>query len=73
MIALVQQKKLTINFSKANTQFFLILHYNEHESYLYVNKTMIYKFKAKDSINWYNFGLGSVSQDLQKMNRAKLY
>ena len=37
------------------------LHCNGDESYLYVNKTEIYKFKAKDNISWYNFCLGSVS------------
>ena len=30
-----------------------------------VNKTEIYKFKAKDNINWYNFGLGSKSKDFR--------
>ena len=50
MIALVQQKKNGINFSKANTEFCLSLHYNGDESYLYVNKTDIWKFKAIDKI-----------------------
>ena len=38
----------------------------------YVNKTEIYKFKAKDNISWYNFCLGSISQDF-KMNRVKFH
>ena len=42
MIALVQQKKNSINFSKADTKFSLSLHYNGDEIYLYVNKTGIY-------------------------------
>ena len=33
------RKKISINFSKANTKFFLSLHYNGGESYLHVNKT----------------------------------
>ena len=32
----------------------------------YTNKKEIYKFKAKDNISWYNFGLGSVSKDFTK-------
>ena len=37
-----EEKIFSINFGKAN------LHYNDGESYLYVNKTEICKFKAKD-------------------------
>ena len=67
MIQLVQQKKkFSINFSKANTKVCLSLHYNDDESYLYVNKTEIYKFKAKYNISRYNFCLASVSQDFTK-------
>ena len=45
--------------------FALSLHYNGDESYLYVIKTDIYKFEAKDNISWYNF-LGSISKDFTK-------
>ena len=62
MIALVQQKK-KINFSKAITKFCLSLHYNGDESYLYLNKTEICKFKVMHNISWYNFGLESISKD----------
>ena len=47
--------KFSINFSKANTRFRISLHYNGDESYLYVNKTEIDKFKAKDNISWYKW------------------
>ena len=60
------EKKNSINFSKAKTKFCLSLHYNGDESYFYVNKIEIYKFKAKDKISWSNFCLGSVSQDFTK-------
>ena len=46
------EKKNSINFSKANTKFYLSLYYNDDESYLYVNNSDIYKFKAKDNISW---------------------
>ena len=38
-----------INFTVTKKQFCLILHYNGANSYLFVNGTEIYKFKAKDS------------------------
>ena len=42
------------------------------ESYLYVNKTEIYKFKAKDNISWYTFCLGSVSKDFTKDEQSEI-
>ena len=46
MEALVhQKKKLSINFSKANTKLCLSLHYNGDNSYLFVNEKEIFKVK----------------------------
>ena len=39
----------SINFNVTNENFCLILHYNGANSYLFVNGTEIYKFKARDS------------------------
>ena len=39
----------SINFNVTKKKFCLSLHYNETNSYLFVNGTKIYKFKAKDS------------------------
>ena len=39
----------SINFTEKNKKFCLSLHYNEVNSYLFVNGKEIYKFKAKDS------------------------
>ena len=72
MVALVQQKEISINFSKANTKFCLSLHSNGDDSCLYVNKTEICKFKGKDNISWYNFCLGSVSQDFTKDQQSEI-
>ena len=33
---------------------------------MYVNKTVFYKFKAKNKKSWYNFCLGSISKDFAK-------
>ena len=60
------RKKICINFTKANTKFSFSLVYNSDESYLYVNKTDICKFKANELIPWYKFCLRSVSKDFTK-------
>ena len=39
----------SINFKVTKKKFCLSLHYNGANSYLFVNGTEIYKFKAKDS------------------------
>ena len=39
----------SINFAVTKKKFCLSLHYNRADSYLSVNGTEIYKFKAKDS------------------------
>ena len=39
----------SINFTVTKKKFCLSLHYNEANSYLIVNGTEIYKFKAKNS------------------------
>ena len=41
-----QEKKVSINFSTANTKLCLRLHYNVDNSYLFVNEKEIFKFKA---------------------------
>ena len=46
---LAAEKMYLINFTLTKKRFFLSLHYNGANSYLFVNGTEIYKFKAKDS------------------------
>ena len=54
----------SINFSVTKKKFCLNLHYNGANSYLFVNGTEIYKFKAKDSeIVAAPLCLGKVSKD----------
>ena len=43
------RKNVLINFTVTKKKFCLSLHYNGGNSYLFVNGTEIYKFKAKDS------------------------
>ena len=47
--SLTAKKLDSINFTKENTKFWLSLHYNGGNSYLFVNGTEIIKFKTKDS------------------------
>ena len=54
----------SINFTNTNEKFCLGLHYNGANSYLFVNGTEIYKFKAKDSETLTSpLCLGKVSKD----------
>ena len=46
---LTSEKMYSINFTLTKKKLCLRLHYNEAISYLFVNDTEIYKFKAKDS------------------------
>ena len=43
------EKKYSINFTVTNKNFCLSFHYNGSNSFLFVNGTEIYKFKAKHS------------------------
>ena len=46
---LTAEKMYCINFTVTKKKFCLSLHYNGANSYLFVNGTEIYRFKAKDS------------------------
>ena len=43
------QAKYPINFTQSRKRFVLKLHYNGSNSFLFVNATKTYQFKAKDS------------------------
>ena len=45
---LTAQFQYSINFSRSNRTFCLSLHYSGSNSFLFVNATKIYQFKAKD-------------------------
>ena len=62
----------TINFTATKKKFCLSLHYNGANSYLFVNSTEIYKFKAKDSeIVATPLYLGNISKDWSVDNMKK--
>ena len=60
---LTAEKMYSVNFTITKKQFCLSLHYNGANSYLFVNGTGIYKFKAKDSQTVaIQLGLGNISK-----------
>ena len=62
----------SINFTEKNKNFCLSLLYNGANSYLFVNGTKIYKFKAKDSeIVASPLCLGNISKDWSADNMKK--
>ena len=64
------EEMYSINFTV--TKFCLSLHYNRANSYLFVNGTEIYKFKAKDSETVASpLCLGSISKDWTTDNMKK--
>ena len=69
---LTAEKMYWINFTEKNKKFCLSLHYNGANSYLFVNGTEIYKFKAKDSeIVASPLCLGNISKDWSTDNMKK--
>ena len=62
----------SINFPVTEKTFCLSVHYNEANSYLFVNGTEIFKFKAKDSeIVASPLCLGNISKDWPTDNMRK--
>ena len=65
--------ELLINFTKVNTKFCLSLRYDGADSYLFVNRTKIYKFTANDfGIFPNNLCLGNISKDFSASNMKKI-
>ena len=70
--SLTAEKVYSINFTVSNKKFCSSLHYNGANSYLFVNGTEMYKFKAKDcSIVPSPIYLGNISKDLSTDNKKK--
>ena len=69
---LTAEAKYPINFTQSGKRFVLSLHYNGSNSFLFVNATKIYQFKAKDSeIKIYPFCVGNISKDVIANNMKK--
>ena len=62
--SLTAEKMYSVNFTDNGDKYCLSLHYNEANSYLFVNDKEIIKFKAKDSeIVATPLCLGNISKD----------
>ena len=62
--SITAETKYFINFSRSWRKFCLSIHYNGRHSFLFVNATKIYQFKAKDSeIKSYPLCLENISED----------
>ena len=63
----------SVNFTATRKKFFLSLHYNGDNSYLFVNDTEIITFKAKDSQIITNpLCLGNILEYFSSANMKKL-
>ena len=61
---LTAEEKYPINFTQSGKRFVLSLHYNRSNSFLFVDATKVYQFKAKNSeIKDYALCLGNISKD----------
>ena len=66
---LTTKKLYSINFTRGNTKFWLSLHYNRANSYLFVNGTEIIKLKIKDSETAaYPLCLGNILEDRNRLD-----
>ena len=66
------EAKYPINFTQSGKRFALSLHYNGSNSFLFVNATKVYQFKAKNlEIKDYALCLGNVSKDFTINNMKK--
>ena len=66
------EKMYSINFNVTKNKFYLSLHYNRANSYLFVNGKEIVKFRAKDSeIVASPICLGNISKDWSADNMKK--
>ena len=72
---LTVEAKYSINFTQPGKRFVLSIHYNVSNSFLFVNATKVYQFKAKTSeIKDYALSLGNVSKDftINNMNKSRI-
>ena len=69
---LTAKAKYPINFTQSNKRFVLNLQYNGSDSFLFVNATKIYQFKAKDwEIQTYPLCLGNIPKNFIRDNLTK--
>ena len=66
------ETQYSINFTQPNKRFVLVLHYNESNSFFFVNATKILQLKTKNSqIKDYRLCLGNISKNFTINNIKK--
>ena len=69
---LTEDTQYSINFSRPNSKLCLNLHYNGSYSFLFVNATKMYHFKARNfKIKKYSLCLENISKDFTANNMKK--
>ena len=69
----IAEAEYSINFSRSEIKFCLSLHYNESNSFIFVNGIKIHQFKAKDSeMKVYHLCFGNISKDFSVDNMKKI-
>ena len=70
-----KETKFSINFSKANRKYYLSLHYNGVNSYLFVNRKEIFEFQANNkNVNFpTQFCLGSMSYGFSAVESREVF
>ena len=68
------EKEFLINFTKVKAKFYLSLHYNHDNTYLFVNGQEIFKFKVDNkNVNiWTQFCLGSISNGFHAIESSEV-
>ena len=69
------EKKFSINFTRANAKCCFGLHYNSHNSYLFVNRKEIFMFKADNKKVDFptQFCLGSLYNGFSNTDSREIY
>ena len=72
ILQLISKADFSINSSKSQRKFCSSVHFNGSNTFLFVNATKIYQFKAKDpEIKKYPLCLGNISKDFATNNMKK--
>ena len=71
---MIAEAEYSISFTEKGKKFYLSLHHNGSNSYLFANGVKIYQFKAKDSkLNTHPLCMGNISKNFTVDNIKKTW
>ena len=71
---MIAEAEYSISFTEEGKKFYLSLHHNGSNSYLFANGVKIYQFKAKDSkLNTHPLCMGNISKNFTVDNIKKTW